>query len=162
LTPDPLYCQGGVQINVQIKTGTGTESVSADLPNGPKPGTVWAVDACGMLFFDSNPETYPAPICGIYMVPIGTPIPEETDTNTTINIASRGLPIALNNQSNVSLGFGLAGGASGQISYQGPSFIVPAGYTLRAILSCGTGANFTGNITLKLFAQLRILKQNEG
>ena len=94
--PDLLTCQGGLQINTASVTGgAGNESLSVDLPNGPKPGTIWVVDYAGFLFQDdSTLDDFTNQASGIYMVPIGTPTPDSLDSFAGgVNIAARGLPL---------------------------------------------------------------------
>lgn len=153
-----LICQGGVQVNTASVTGGG-ESVSVDLPNGPKPGTIWIVDVVGFIFTDTSQlDDFPPQICGIYMVPISTPPPSGTDSDVSISIAARGLPLVAPPTTST-IGFGIGTMVFGQLSATGP-FIIPAGYTVRAVLSCGTGAPFAGEVQINLYAQLRILTQN--
>jgi hypothetical protein len=153
-----LICQGGIQINTATVNATGTESVSVDLPNGPKSGTIWAVDVVGLLFTDSlQTDDFPTQLCGIYVVPVGTPPPDGVDTVDSIAISSRGTPLAATTGA-TTLGQGLITTIFGQLVQPGP-FFIPSGYTIRAVLSTGTGTVFNGNIQLSLFAQLRILNQ---
>jgi hypothetical protein len=161
-----LICQGGIQINQNTGEGTGVVSVSVDLPNGPKPGTVWLVDAVGALWADLNSVGLDAPQpswSGIYMVPVGSNPPSDSIGN--INLNSRGLPLCSGGDNNNVPAFftffpGPPNNGYGVMAAKGP-FIVPAGYTLRAVVS-GTdgGVNpMSGQIQLNIYAQLRILQQ---
>jgi hypothetical protein len=159
---DKIDCQGGIQINTQIASGgTGNYSISARLPNGPKPNTIWAIDRCGAIFLDSSQaDSFSDNVCGLYIVPISAPLPDAQDNADTIVLAARGVPL-FPHSFNAVIGFGYGSGTFqyGEMVAEGSSFIIPAGYTLQAVLTAD-GIAIVGVVTLNLFAQLRILQQN--
>lgn len=159
-----LICQGGIQVNsANSNTGPGATSVFVDLPNGPKPGTVWAVDSFGCIFSALNGASLQAvqsPWSNIYLVPISASTPAN-DSFGNLDLSARGTPLCqFDNLNNLFTSFSPAAGY-GFMAGKGP-LIVPAGFTLRAIVSGtnGTGlAPFDADFLLLLFAQLRILDQ---
>jgi hypothetical protein len=161
-----LICQGQIQINsANTNGGEGNVSVSVDLPNGPKPGTVWIIDAAGVLFSDNQvtADAFQPGWCGFYIVPVGLAKPDATDTFGSINLQARGLPLGPgfdpDSTSDFFTSFAVPGNGYGFMTFKGP-VIIPAGFTLRAVLSGTNGvAGLQGAIQMNLYAQLRTLNQ---
>lgn len=151
-----LICQGGVQINSAVANGGGAVSISVDLPNGPKPGTIWVIDqATCMALLSPGGGTFDV-LCEIDIVPIGAPTPDATDTLDSVSLSARGVNMHLSGAANNPFGVGYNLNTYVTFSGKGP-VIVPAGYTLRGIVATELG--LAGG-TIMLIAQLRILQQN--
>jgi hypothetical protein len=168
MSTDPITCQGQVQINTAISTGGGGESVSARLPNGPSPGTVWIIDALGAWFSDTvgPADTVSSSLSGFYIVPISAPLPEAVDSPFFINIQARGLALGHGRSPDdgIDLMLGMPApslNTFGWMAAPGLPVIIPAGYTVQAVISNSVagGTGFTGAVTLIMTAQLRILQQ---
>lgn len=160
MSQQELICQGGIQVNQQVSVGgTGNESISARLPNGPKPQTIWAVDAASLTYSDTSQlDTFSASTSGIYLVPINNPTPDNVDTDTFLSMINRGV-LLTNLIPDVVFSEGIGTSQFGQITMAISPVLVPAGYTLMAVLSNEAGTPIVGVVTLILNAQLRILQQ---
>jgi hypothetical protein len=157
MSQDLLTCQGGVQINTAIKTGGGPVTISVDLPNGPKPGTIWVVDLATVLAFLGVGDGTFAGLCEIDVVPIGTPIPDSLDTLDAPALNARGPNMFMTPGGQVGMVVGYNNGSYVNFSGRGP-VIVPAGYTLRGIVASEVG--MATESMIQITAQLRILNQS--
>lgn len=161
---DPLYCQGGIQINQANAQGDGVNfSIDVSLPNGPAPGTVWAVDALSAMFVDNAADVTGVATASsaIFLVPVNsTPSAQggsNPDNATSLNFAARA-GVVLNDA--VAYFEQFTGGASTLLLIKGRGgFIVPAGYTIKVIFNNGVVGAIPMTSTAFLFAQFRILKQ---
>jgi hypothetical protein len=154
-----IDCQGQIQVSSNTVNGGGTQSVSADLPQGPPPGKIWYVDAAGFIMLDANgADAFSSLTAGLYLVPVSAPSADSTDSGNGLSLASRGVPLTQTYQEfNFAEGIG-AGQMYGQMAASHP-FIVPSGFTVRAIVSSQLATPIAGPCQLTVFAQIRILNQ---
>lgn len=167
MSQQPLECQGGVQINTATSPSNGTGILSVDLPNGPKPGTIWAVDAISALIYDpAGGSTSPGSAAwpsGIYLVPISAPLPENVFSGSPFGTDGQASPSALGlqleNENDYIVLVTTAGASAMAIaSSVAKPILVPSGYTLRAVFVNAVG-NMNTTAVAYITAQLRILQQ---
>lgn len=148
---------------IYMATGltAGWEALTVTIGNQPLPGREWIVSRLTMHGEAmNNPQLAQSPISGLFLVPYGTVIETLADGQAAAgsvgwNVASRGIPLP----AGVVVNSTLIPLATPRYAYtlsltQSNPIVVPAGMTLRAVLSCnpgtlqpGPGAGSWGNLT---------------